>query len=59
MKIDRTGEQCLCGGTFEETSLHDDIDGTLHCNKCGEKINRYGNSYSPLDDSIEEHESFS
>ncbi len=30
-----------CGGTFKETSQHDDMNGVLHCSKCGEEIKRW------------------
>lgn len=29
-----------CGGTFKETSIQDDMHGTLHCSKCNKQINR-------------------
>lgn len=30
-------------GKYRETSIHDDIDGVLHCNDCGHKIKRWIN----------------
>ena len=41
---DKTNTTCKqCGkGVYVETSIHDDIDGVLHCNNCGHKIKRYG-----------------
>lgn len=30
-----------CGGTFQETSQYDDMDGKLHCTKCNKEILRY------------------
>lgn len=57
---DMTGTRChKCGnGSFAETSLYDDLDGVLHCNKCGHKVDRYwtekgkpaGNDPQELDD---------
>lgn len=40
---DMTGKPCKsCGkGTYQETSQHDDYDGTLHCNKCGAEVKRH------------------
>lgn len=29
------------GGRYEETSIHDDWDGVLHCIKCGDRIEHY------------------
>lgn len=42
--IDYTNEPCKeCGfGKYQETSIHDDWDGTLHCTKCGHEVYRYG-----------------
>ena len=42
-KVDMTGTSCLqCNtGTYQETSLHDDIDGVLHCTTCRASTNRY------------------
>ena len=42
---DLKGKKCKsCNkGTYQETSLMDDLSGTLHCNKCGECVNRYVN----------------
>ena len=28
-------------GNYIETSIHDDIDGVLHCNKCNHQVARY------------------
>ena len=28
-------------GVYAETSVHDDWEGVLHCDKCGHKIVRY------------------
>jgi hypothetical protein len=40
--IDRKGKKCKCKkGKYVETELLDDLSGTLHCNKCGDKIERY------------------
>lgn len=40
---DLTGKKCKeCGkGTYQETGFHDDMDGVLHCNKCGSEIKRH------------------
>jgi hypothetical protein len=38
---DLTGAPCPCGGTFQETSIYDGWEGTLHCTKCADKIDRY------------------
>ncbi len=41
---DMTGKKCKnkgCKGNYKETSQMDDMDGVLHCSKCGEKIQRY------------------
>jgi transcription elongation factor Elf1 len=40
---DRTGETCTnCGkGKYKVASLDDEIDGFLHCSKCGHRIDRY------------------
>ena len=47
---DMTGTKCLrskkCGGVYKETNLLDDMDGVLHCSKCGHKISRY-KTYEP------------
>tara|TARA_R110000851_G_scaffold7493_1_gene29075 strand:+ start:1318 stop:1650 length:333 start_codon:yes stop_codon:yes gene_type:complete len=29
------------GGRFKETGFHDNMDGVLHCTKCGERTERY------------------
>lgn len=43
--MDRTGTRCTkCRkGKYKETSLHDDIDGVLHCSndKCRHQVKRY------------------
>lgn len=41
--VDQTGKKCRkCKkGTYQETSQQDDMDGTLHCNKCGAEITRH------------------
>jgi len=28
-------------GTYQETSIHDDWDGVLHCTKCGQQVERH------------------
>jgi len=42
--IDRTGTKCnSCGkGTYKETGQLDDMNGVLHCNKCGAQVKRHG-----------------
>jgi hypothetical protein len=41
--IDNQGKTCSkCKkGTYEETSIHDDWDGVLHCNKCNHEVKRH------------------
>lgn len=41
---DNKGRQCeedSCDGTYQETSVFDDMDGVLHCERCGIEIKRY------------------
>jgi hypothetical protein len=38
---DRKGIRCPCGGRYEETSQFDDVDGVLHCTKCGKEVRRW------------------
>lgn len=41
---DMTGQPCnkkRCSGIYKETTFHDDMDGTLHCSRCNNKIERY------------------
>lgn len=42
-QVDMLGEKCYkCHkGTFKETTIYDDMEGTLHCTKCGEKTKRW------------------
>lgn len=42
-KIDMTGKVCKnCHkGRYQETSQHDDMDGVLHCPKCGDGTKRW------------------
>jgi len=42
-KTDMTGKRCSkCGkGKYKETSYHDDMDGVLHCTKCGQEVPRW------------------
>ena len=45
LATDMTGlpcEQCT-DGSYEETSIHDDHDGLLHCNKCNHETRRWKN----------------
>ncbi|HUS49764.1 MAG TPA: hypothetical protein VMZ91_06340 [Candidatus Paceibacterota bacterium] len=46
---DMTGKKCQsCGkGKYKETSMHDDMDGVLHCDKCGAEIKRYSGVQKP------------
>jgi hypothetical protein len=30
-----------CGGKFQETSQHDDANGTLHCSECNKQVKRW------------------
>jgi hypothetical protein len=41
--IDLKGEKCEeCNrGYYQETSLMDDLSGTLHCTKCDKRVTRY------------------
>lgn len=47
MLNDNKGKKCKnCKkGIYIEKFLMDDISGTLHCNKCDNKVNRYSNGY--------------
>lgn len=40
---DRTNTHCSrCRrGKYKELYFHDDMDGVLHCDKCGQTVNRY------------------
>jgi hypothetical protein len=40
---DLTGKKCTdCKkGTYQETSIHDDMDGVLHCTSCRKRVDRY------------------
>jgi len=47
---DMTGETCetkWCRGKYKETSIHDDWDGVLHCDKCGREVKRYRPEMEP------------
>lgn len=41
--LDRTNTKCTkCKkGKYIETSINDDKDGVLHCNKCGHEVERW------------------
>ena len=41
--VDMTGKKCeKCKkGTYQETGMHDDMDGVLHCTKCGTEVKRH------------------
>lgn len=41
--MDRKGTKCTkCRkGTYEETSIHDDWDGKLHCSSCKHEVSRH------------------
>lgn len=43
MKIDNLHKSCRNndGGTYEETSIYDDWEGTLHCTKCKLEVKRW------------------
>lgn len=43
MSIDRYGKDCeMCHrGRYIETMFFDDMDGTLHCDTCGDMIKRH------------------
>lgn len=51
--IDMTGEKCnSCGkGKYKETSMHDDMDGVLHCSNCGDQVKRYKKNGKDLNES--------
>lgn len=40
---DMTGKTCFkCEkGKYKETSVHDDLDGKLHCDKCGHSTKKW------------------
>ena len=40
---DMSGKKCQkCGkGKYKETSQMDDMDGVLHCDKCGHQVDRW------------------
>ena len=48
---DRKDQICTmcCAGRYQETSLHDDWDGVLHCNnkKCNYEVKRYKSDDNP------------
>jgi len=48
---DRDGQPCTkCGiGYYDETSIHDDWDGVLHCTnkKCNHEVKRYKHKDNP------------
>ena len=50
-EIDVKGKKCeVCGkGIYKETSLMDDMSGTLHCSKCDKMVDRY-KIYTPIKD---------
>ena len=41
---DNTGKTCRqCGeGKYRELTQMDDMDGVLHCDKCNDRTDRYG-----------------
>ena len=43
MMNDHLNNLCkICNsGTYQETELFDNWDGTLHCNKCDHKVDRF------------------
>ena len=42
-EIDRLKKKCeKCKkGTYQEMSIHDDLEGKVTCNKCKNRVNRY------------------
>lgn len=52
--IDLMDQQCsYCQrGTFNETTIYDDMDGVLHCTECNVCVSRYIN----VDDTGEQNE---
>jgi len=41
--MDMTGKECdhCHEGYYTETSIHDDLDGVLHCSECGHEVKRW------------------
>jgi hypothetical protein len=54
---DRKGQICTkCGvGNYQETSIHDDWDGVLHCTnkECNHEVKRYKSKDEPKPESME------
>jgi len=48
--FDMNGKKCLSckKGIYKETSLHDDLQGVLHCDKCGYETKRWIDSLAGL-----------
>ena len=42
-EVDMTGKKCAAckKGTYQETGIHDDMDGVLHCTNCNKEITRW------------------
>lgn len=42
-RVPNLGVKCekCASGLYAETTAHDDMDGVLHCNKCGHEIKAY------------------
>ena len=42
-EVDMTGKKCTAckKGTYQETGIHDDMDGVLHCTKCNKQVTRW------------------
>lgn len=52
VNADMAGAACLVctTGTYQETSLYDDWEGTLHCSSCGHEVRRYPKGTTIVDD---------
>lgn len=40
-------------GRYQETSIHDDLDGVVHCSKCDHKIKRFQENKMKIKETIE------
>lgn len=51
---DRTGQKCeSCGkGRYKETSIMDDWEGVLHCDKCGHRVDAYEKVELPVEENV-------
>lgn len=53
--VDMLGKRCReCEiGTYQETSIYDDWEGVLHCNKCGHEELRHKEVQIPLTKTVD------